>query len=351
MRSGGAQRQMLNLVLQFDKMGQDCCLIIYNNDIFYDDYFYIKNKIIIDKKFKYDLLWKLYKILKYTPSSGELLLVSFLNGPNVLGLILKIMLGRRLKWIVGIRNVLNPVRIRRALEFLCIAKSDLVISNSYSAVLGLNKLTANKMRVIWNGYEISRFNFRCRQGLRSGILRFLYVGRLSEQKNIFNMIFALEEFSRLIDESMELHIFGRDDWANSKSRSDFQTLLTSLKSSKLNIICMGESKDVFDNGIDYDLLLLVSYYEGFPNVICESMLSGTLVLASDVSDNHLILNNNRGYLVEVNRKSILLGLLKWFSDSDKRSKSIDARDFARENFSVNGMYNSYLDCINELQGV
>lgn len=348
MRSGGAQRQMLNLVLQFEKMHKSCCLIIYNKDIFYDDFYSVKNKIVIERKSDLDLILQLYKIIKYSPINSGLVLVSFLNGPNVLGLILKILLGHRFKWVVGIRNVLSTSLVRRIFDYLCMAKSDLIISNSYGAILDLNKFLAKKVQVIWNGYDESRFNFKCRQDCSSDGLKFLFVGRLTEQKNIINMLCALDEFSRIINERIVLHIFGRDDWSSSTSRRDFQTLLTDLKSSKLDVICMGESKDVFENEVYYDLLLLVSHYEGFPNVICEAMLSGTLVLASNVSDNHLILSNDRGYLVDVNKESILLGLLEWFSDPTKRAKCINARKFACDNFSARRLYSSYSDSINNL---
>ena len=59
-----------------------------------------------------------------------------------------------------------------------------------------------------------------------------------------------------------------------------------------------EKKDVSSYYKSYDYLIHPSIYEGLPNVICEALLDGMPVLASNVCDNGLLVREGeRGFLL------------------------------------------------------
>ena len=61
----------------------------------------------------------------------------------------------------------------------------------------------------------------------------------------------------------------------------------------------GEIEDIGQIYLNADCVILPSAFEGLPNVICEAMIAGCPVLASNVSDIPILLGKNeRGILFE-----------------------------------------------------
>ena len=65
---------------------------------------------------------------------------------------------------------------------------------------------------------------------------------------------------------------------------------------------LGEQRDIQKLLADSDALILASHYEGLPNVVCEALACGRPILASNVSDNRVLVKDGyRGFLFDPNK--------------------------------------------------
>ena len=86
-------------------------------------------------------------------------------------------------------------------------------------------------------------------------------------------------------------------------------------------------------------------YEGLPVVICEAMLSGCFVIASNVCDHPLLMGDEeRGLLCDPNSPESICEAIERLNDMDisERDKMIHhARGFAEKSFTIKKMTESY----------
>ena len=77
-----------------------------------------------------------------------------------------------------------------------------------------------------------------------------------------------------------------------------------------NVILIGEVRDTnqFYNGVDITILPS-SYGEGFPNVIGESMLSGTACIANKIGDTERIIDKYGWIINDINSKKLINKIL------------------------------------------
>lgn len=95
-----------------------------------------------------------------------------------------------------------------------------------------------------------------------------------------------------------------------------------------------------------DIILLASKYEGFPNVICEAMWYGKVIVASDVSDlSKWIQNGINGYIFHRENREEMLKAIEWaLSLSIKEKKKINKvnKRLASTLFNPDEIIQSYL---------
>jgi glycosyltransferase involved in cell wall biosynthesis len=108
---------------------------------------------------------------------------------------------------------------------------------------------------------------------------------------------------------------------------------------------IGQRDDIAELMHDYDGLILPSLWEGFPNVICEALSEGLPVLASNVSDNPILIQNGiTGFLFEPREAmQIALSIARFASmDKNKHYKMKKAaREYAEKNLSSEIFVESY----------
>lgn len=121
----------------------------------------------------------------------------------------------------------------------------------------------------------------------------LCIGRLTEQKAFH---FALEAFSRLrlSYPTLRLKILG-----DGPLKNDLKTLALELGIHEA-VDFEGFQKDVISYYLNAKATLLTSLYEGFPNVLVESITLGTPVVAFDCPSgpNEIVKNGENGFLVD-----------------------------------------------------
>ena len=99
----------------------------------------------------------------------------------------------------------------------------------------------------------------------------------------------------------------------------------------------------------YDALLLPSVYEGLSNALCEAMLCGLPVIATDVSDNALLIGKDeRGILVKnTDAESIASAIHQFYQLPHKKRELIvkNAKKFVTDKLSIEELINRYLQLI------
>ena len=130
---------------------------------------------------------------------------------------------------------------------------------------------------------------------------FLYVGRLSEEKNI-NLI--IKQFKKVIDDGLKakLHLVGNGPLYKSlfKLCEEFQ-LMSDIKF--YNWVDKNSLLNIYQES---DCLINASKGEGLSNTILEAMSCGLAILASDVTGNNdLIKHNLNGLLFSLDEENSL----------------------------------------------
>lgn len=120
--------------------------------------------------------------------------------------------------------------------------------------------------------------------------RILWASRLSDEKNIPQLIEISKELSK-ISEKLVIHVYGNDDAEFSKSFQGCPGL--KYMGQYDGFECLPLSK--------YDIFLYTTHYDGIPNVLLESMSAGFPVIAPAVGGiSELISDRKTGYLIQPN---------------------------------------------------
>ena len=113
-----------------------------------------------------------------------------------------------------------------------------------------------------------------------------------------------------------------------------------------------QKKNIEEEYSKADGLILPSIYEGLPFVICEAMLNGCPIIASNISDNEIILGEKfeRGITFDPYSIAAISDALNIFINlSSKKIKNMtkEARKFAENNFMIENMIDSYENIISK----
>lgn len=123
---------------------------------------------------------------------------------------------------------------------------------------------------------------------------YIYVGLINEGKGIFKFLDVYDKFSK--NHNVNLTIIGKT--VNESDEAIFSNYLT--KNSTIKYLGYLNHDDVENEMKKNDFTIVTSYYiENYPTTVLEGILSGTVVLASDVGGTTEILANNRGLLFNI----------------------------------------------------
>lgn len=155
----------------------------------------------------------------------------------------------------------------------------------------------------------------------------IFVGRLSEEKNIINLIKAVSKTD-----------YGLDLYGEGSLKNELENLIESLKEEK-KIKLMGtipnDKLPIIMN--HYKLFVLPSLYEGMPKTLLEAMSCGLCCIGTNIDGiNEVIINNHNGLLIGLNEKDIFNGInFLMMNPQVRKSLGINARKTIEENFSLN----------------
>jgi glycosyltransferase involved in cell wall biosynthesis len=288
--SGGSQRQIVELALGFKEKGHTVSFLTYHNIVFYD-HLLLKEGIAInciDEKNYLIRILKMRKLIRKGKYDG---IVAFLEGPNF---ICEVAGFPRKKWKLIINEGSANPNIYKSLKHIIYrifhVFSDYVVTNSYAnmrIIRAINPfLSKSACKVVYNIIDFEKWKPSDTYTPRkNNQLNLIVVASHQYLKNLNGLIDALslltaEELSKI-----------RINWYGDRVVEPFFD--HSIKEAKKKIdelkldglITFHPATNLILKKIqDADALGLFSYYEGFPNVVCEAMSCQKPVLSSTVSD-------------------------------------------------------------------
>ncbi len=255
----------------------------------------------------------------------------------------------KIPYIVSLRGADVPGFIERQVRFYHFISKKLIkliwkeASNVTCNSNGLKKLACNTLknidiRVIPNGVDS---NFFSSNGNHNKKITILYVGRLSKQKGLNNLIEPIKALKQKSNIPFQLNIVG--DGPEKKQ------LIQKFKQNKLDDIVKFSGwinkAELIKQYQSASIFLFPSLSEGMPNAILEAMASGLPIIATKVAGNEeLVRNNENGYLVPINNSKILTDKLIDLIECPNKMREMGkrSRHIAKTEYTWEYMANEYI---------
>ena len=292
--SGGAERQLTGLAVMLKQQGYDVQVWYYLKSEFYLPFLRengVETRFINDGLSSVKRLFKLWREIRRL---GPDAVVSYTASSSMIICVLRL-LGVKYRAIVSERSTTQVLDRYERIRFLLYRWADVIVPNSYSQAKFISdnfpRLSA-KTNVITNFVDTDYFMPLENASTQNHKVRILCVGRLSEEKNVMGFLGAV----RLMKSKkmpVEIRWYGNQ-------RSDYgEMCLGKVREWGIEDVIefYAETKDIREKYNEADMLCLPSFYEGFPNVICEAMSCGLPIVCSRVCDNpRIVKEGENGFL-------------------------------------------------------
>lgn len=160
----------------------------------------------------------------------------------------------------------------------------------------------------------------------------LYAGRLEHQKGLEMLLLA---FSQMRHKTIDLYLVG-----DGKQKIELKKMCEALNiQSRVKFIPYASNLEEYYRTAK--LTVLTSYYEGFPNVLIESLACGTPVVAFDLpSGPSEIINEDNGILIDYLDVD---AFAKACDEGINRQWNVDSIKSSAKRYDKNIILNGYLD--------
>lgn len=317
--SGGAQRQLVELAKEFKNKGNKVEFLVYHHEPFFlpelesNDipYHYIQTTNYISR---------VIKLRKFIRSGKFDTVISFLEGASFIAEI-SIFPYKKWKLIVGERSanpkILKSCKLRFYRMFHLFA--DYIVANSNENLNLIKKvnpiLSTSKMKVIYNILDVNKWKSTVHYTpYEGGKLNLIVVASHQFHKNGKNLVKSINLLSDSQKEKLKVDWYGEKNHDNS-----FLELQELIKSYNLETIFTfhDATNNIVDKIKKADILGLFSLYEGLPNVVCEAMILGKPIIASNVSDIPLLIGNKHLNLFDPNNCEEIKTVIQYYLNFDE----------------------------------
>lgn len=259
------------------------------------------------------------RIRKRVKESAADVSISFLSRCNLL-LLLSSLLGRN-RVVVCDRN--NPLKEHSRPVFyfssLLYMRADRIVVQTNQIKNCYWKVLQPKIRVIENCLDTDALDRQLTGPVeREKVI--LSMGRLEKQKDFKTLIRAFSAISSKYPR-WKVKIFG-----DGSMKSELQQEIGKYGLEEQVLLC-GKTEKPFQQMCRADIFVLSSFYEGFPNVLCEALYAGDLCISSDCVSGpaELIRHGENGWLFPVGDQEQLTRLLDKLMSSGQELEEVRSR--------------------------
>lgn len=349
---GGAERQMAGLAGFLHQKGLDITLATYHchdSNNYLQKTFGISSVIL---KTRTNSLSKLMKVASFIRKNKFDVVIAYKDGATMLSCILK-MIGMRFRLIVSERNVTQSLNRREQLKFFLYKWADVIVPNSETQggfIQDHYPGLASKVHVITNFTDLDYFKPLCDDGVLTDCVRVLITARIAKQKNVIGFMKAIK-----IVQNKNIKI--KVDWYGSvysgqeQYGKECRKVYNDLEIENI-LTFHPATSDILEAYQRCNVFCLPSFYEGYPNVICEAMSCGKPVICSCVCDNPYIVKEGvNGFMFDpTNEADIAEKLITTSSLSCLELKQMGerSRSIAEKKFSKEVFVNQYIQLIHTI---
>lgn len=245
--------------------------------------------------------------------------VSFLLRCNLLVLLAGLLTKQKI--IVSDRN--NPIKEHSKVAFIIqnivYHRANRIIVQTKQIKELYWKSLQRKIEVIENPVDTKTLNLQIIDTPKRKN-RIISIGRLEKQKDFSTLIRAFTKiFPRFSEWRLDIYGIGDD-------RTDLEKQIINNNMEDYITLC-GRTDKPYKELCESSIFVLSSFYEGFPNVLCEAMYAGDLCIASDCvsGPRELIRQGKNGWLFPVGDVDALASCLGYVIEH------IDEMDEVRNN--------------------
>lgn len=294
---GGAEHVLINLATLFSKMGNKVSITSLERR---EQFYKVDNKIEVirynhtkDNTFL-GIIKDILSVRKQLKNRKDTdVAVSFLGRTNIVLSIAAI--GIKKKVVICDRNNLARKYSKVVFSLLCAIYflADELIVQTNEIINVYPKFLRKKIKVLENPLDFKEMDKQCIGEIQK-TNTVISVGRLERQKDYKTLISA---FAKVANNHKEwkLKIYGKGDM-----RDDVQKWIDQVGMTGRIILC-GVTHTPFLEMKKAKIFVLSSFFEGFPNVLCEAMYAGLpcVATACQSGPRDLIQDGENGLLVEV----------------------------------------------------
>lgn len=344
---GGAQRQLVQLAKGFKEVGHEVSFLTYHSiDFFLPklEEVNIEVQTIIESSY----LLRIWKMRKAIRKQSPDVVLSFLEASNFMATLAGFPF-KKWKLILGERSANPQILKSRKLRFYRYFHvfADYVVGNSKSNIDLVQRanrfLKKEKCKVIYNIPSVNNKN-KIRLFPENSKTIITFAASYRKVKNLEGLIEAVFLLEESYKKRLLINWYGEIFDLNYFEK--MKMLIAKYHLEEI-IILHAPSKNIEKIYSESHFVALLSFYEGFPNVISEAMALGLPIIVSKVSDvPFFIKEGENGFLCEATSfVSIKLALEKAIDSSFEERKEMGTNNFnlARNIFDNKKLLLKYLE--------
>lgn len=342
---GGAEFQLLTLARLLQERGFEVEVLALT------DYDYFR-PYVLEHKLRYACienkgsnLYRVWQAVKFIVKRKPHLVISYIKKVSQVAIMARICSGFAFKLITSERTAL--LRPWHDLFYFNLTRlANFITVNSVSKLNYIRRrfpFLKHKAVFMPNIIDVGRYASQQPLPSADGIARLSFVGRISPEKNLVNLVKAVSLLHKK-GYRLRLSLTGA-----AHSKTYLESLQALILEEQLGsvVVFTGAVRNVEEVYRQTDLLCLVSVFEGFSNVLSEAICCGIPVLASDIEENRfLVTGGENGFLVPPDdAASIASGIEKFLllDPAARQRISVRNREKALKVFNEDQIYHQYLE--------